>query len=310
MLAKLRADPTSAPRRSAATRQGFRIPSIVHLTFKSATVPNSIVRNVARNMAQCKGCEFRFYTDDDVEAFIRFHCDAGVYRAFCSINPAYGAMKADFFRYCVLYHVGGIYVDIKSGIGVPPFRIVRKSDSCVLDVARTSMEPWRRLPGKATHEQWLLMFAPAHPYLKEMIRQMCHTIDSRVVPPVPRCRHPSSKAVVLHITGPDAFAKAVRAVVGKEGALHRTVDYGRFFQLIAPGCDNYKRMYAMNQAVHYGDVHAPFYVNPPSTKTPAEDKSECERHGDGPPARETTCARNPIPSAGETAPLPERSPET
>ena len=33
-------------------------------------------------------------------------------------NNCYGAMKAYFFRYCVLYKIGGVYLDIKSKIKV------------------------------------------------------------------------------------------------------------------------------------------------------------------------------------------------
>lgn len=38
------------------------------------------------------------------------HFQGPIFDAYRSINPAFGAMKADFWRYCVLYMYGGVYL--------------------------------------------------------------------------------------------------------------------------------------------------------------------------------------------------------
>ena len=295
---------------SVASGMGFLIPSIVHLTFKSTNVPQTILHNVQRNMKRCSMCEFRFYTDDDVDVFLRANFDDAVYGAFRSINGTYGAMKADFFRYCVLYKVGGIYADIKSSINCRLFSLIEKSDRCILDVPRATWEPWRRLPGLQTFEQWVLIFAAGHPYLGNMIRQMCQTIQSRSVPrKIPMRVRPTAKDKVLFMTGPDAFSRAVKDVIAKakrgSALQHRCVNYDGKFSHVGRGCTNYKAMYKINEAVHYSECTAPFFI-----KTSVPETRECEHRSASLPERETTCAHSPLSSTGGMALVRAGSPGT
>ncbi|MCA3362157.1 MAG: hypothetical protein INF74_09420, partial [Roseomonas sp.] len=57
--------------------------------------------------------EYRLYEDADCERFIRENYDAETFKLFRSIHPDYGAARADFFRYLLLYRLGGVYLDIK-----------------------------------------------------------------------------------------------------------------------------------------------------------------------------------------------------
>ena len=56
-----------------------------------------------------------YYTDDMIDEFIRNNFSDRIYSAYKHINPEYGAARADFFRYLVIYFYGGFYMDIKSG---------------------------------------------------------------------------------------------------------------------------------------------------------------------------------------------------
>jgi hypothetical protein len=62
---------------------------------------------------------FPLVSDDQVETLISDNFAPIVLEAFRSINPALGAAKADFWRYCVLYVYGGIYIDADSGLNRP-----------------------------------------------------------------------------------------------------------------------------------------------------------------------------------------------
>ena len=56
------------------------------------------------------------YTDEDIESFLNteFGKNHPVTQAYHLLNPAYGAARADLFRYLVIYKYGGLYLDMKS----------------------------------------------------------------------------------------------------------------------------------------------------------------------------------------------------
>ena len=87
-------------------KNGYKIPNIVHLTFCSTKLPVDIVKTIQKNKEISNFCTFRFYDDDMCDDLIKKHFKTNIYNAYLSINPVYGAMKADFFRYCVLYLIG------------------------------------------------------------------------------------------------------------------------------------------------------------------------------------------------------------
>ena len=227
------------------------IPKIIHYTFcNEHNLPNSVKEVIAHNKKICKDCEFLFYNDKDCDNFIRDHFDEDVYRAFKTIHPAYGAMRADFFRYCVLYKRGGVYIDIKCRINVSLFRdVICDDDICLLDIPKHHTEPWRI--DKPTHEQYVLIFAPGHPYLKSMIELMVDYISKKYEPKEINGRPPTPRQKILHITGPDAFTVAVHKCT-QEKLLHRIIDYDSMFSLHVD--IDYKKMYAMNGRTHYSEV--------------------------------------------------------
>lgn len=262
-LEKIRNRDGCASNSCVALTNGYKIPNIVHLTFKNTNVGLNICQTIRDNMNVCKLCEFRFYTDEDVLVYLSKNFPREVLTAYLSISDQYGAMKSDFFRYCVLFKTGGIYIDVKSSIRVSPFRFIRKTDTCILDVPRTDQEPWRSFrPNLGTHEQWLLFFAPTHPILQQMIDQMTSTIRNKIIPRIPGQEHRQSntKSLILHITGPDAFSRAVRRSGCKA---YRLIKYVDIASLVGPHARNYvSSMYGRNGLTHYsnGKKNA-FYVD-------------------------------------------------
>lgn len=236
--------------------QGYKIPNIIHQTFINRSLPPEIAKIILHNKKVCSQCKFIFYDDNECDIFIKNNFENKVYDAYKKINDVYGAMKADFFRYCVLYKLGGIYLDIKSVIKVPLFTIIRKNDICILDRLRNDKEPFRLF--SPTYEQWLLIFAPNHPYLLEMINLMVHYIEIKYIPRLTNYKL-DTKGKILHITGPDAFTKAINHWIKKNGKiLHRSINYDRYFELNVLG-DNYKKMYGKYNKKHYSQYNEPLY---------------------------------------------------
>lgn len=236
--------------------QGYKIPNIIHQTFISRDLPPEISKIISHNKKICSHCKFIFYDDTDCDNFIKNNFEQKIYDAYKKINDVYGAMKADFFRYCVLYKIGGIYLDIKSVIKIPLFTIIKKDDICILDKLRNDKEPYRTY--SPTYEQWLLIFAPNHPYLLEMINMMVDYIERRYIPILPNYKL-NTKGKILHVTGPDAFTKAVKYCIKKKRSfLHRSINYDKYFELNILG-NNYKKMYSRYNKKHYSQYNEPLY---------------------------------------------------
>ena len=241
-----------------SVKNGYKIPNIVHQTFCSTKLPFEIVKAIADNKNISNNCIFRFYNDADCEKLIKTHFISKIYNAYMRINPVYGAMKADFFRYCVLYLIGGIYVDIKSSIKHALFTIINKEDTCILDIPRKNMESWRK--NNPTYEQWLLIFAPKHPYLYNMINQMVKYIETKYNPKIPNMLILNTKQKILHVTGPDAFTCAINnEIIKQQITLHRSLDYNEYFRL-HDVTNNYRKMYAINSKKHYSEINLPLYI--------------------------------------------------
>ena len=211
----------------------YKIPFIVHQTFYTTKFPQQIIEIIQNNKKMCPNYKFIFYDD-------------------MMLNNCYGAMKADFFRYCVLYKIGGVYLDIKSKINVPLGLIISPEDSCILDIPRNNLEPWRKnIP---TYEQWLLMFEPNHPYLNEMIQQMVINIENKYEPKIPGYPFLNSKQKILKLTGPDALTRAINKCISNNIVKHRNIDYNKYFTI---AFKNYQSIYITKK--HYSQYNEPLY---------------------------------------------------
>jgi len=236
---------------------GYKIPNIIHQTFATQFLPLQIIQVIKRNKEICHNCKFIFYDDKQCEELLQNNFNDEIFNAYKKINPSYGAMRADFFRYCVLYLYGGIYLDIKSKITYPLFKIITKEDICILDIPRTSLEKWRF--NSPTYEQWLLIFAPRHPYLLEIINQLVNNINKKYIPKEVNNYPLNKKGKILNISGPDAFTKAINSYINNNNKiLHRSIDYNSFANL-NPYID-YRAMYVINKKKHYSEVNEPIYL--------------------------------------------------
>ncbi|KAH8118313.1 hypothetical protein DFH11DRAFT_1723237 [Phellopilus nigrolimitatus] len=89
-----------------------RIPRIIHQTWKSETLPDrwKSVSQECRDMMP--DYEYRLWTDADSREFIakEYNWFLGTFDAY-----TYPIQRADAIRYFVLYHFGGVYLDLDVG---------------------------------------------------------------------------------------------------------------------------------------------------------------------------------------------------
>ena len=129
----------------------------------------------------------------------RIHTEE-VAQIFRAIEPRYGAAVADFFRYCVLYREGGVYLDAKAGMTRSFAEILAEQGEPALLVGYTGFHyvdellaapgagaaRFGVLPGRtpaeeeageapaAHHEicQWLIAARAEHPALLRVLRDV------------------------------------------------------------------------------------------------------------------------------------------
>lgn len=87
------------------------IPLNIYLTWSSKILPPKMKKNVENLKRQNPEFNILLYDDDDVLNFLIENFDDDVVNSYNALIP--GAYKADLFRLCILYKLGGIYIDIK-----------------------------------------------------------------------------------------------------------------------------------------------------------------------------------------------------
>jgi hypothetical protein len=87
------------------------IPRIIHQTWKDNLLPPIIsnIRSENISLLRSKGYEFKFWTDDDILELIKIH-----YPEFYNIYrlTKTGVQRGDISRIILIYHFGGIYIDL------------------------------------------------------------------------------------------------------------------------------------------------------------------------------------------------------
>ncbi len=194
------------------------VPKVIYRTAKTAQLSAS--HQKAWDFTQQHNPSFRqvLVDDEQADAFMRQALDGTVYDAYRQILP--GAAKADLLRYTLLYELGGVYLDIKSG-AKEICRLVRPHDRMLVSTSgdRAGWGGWDGvLFGRHSFgelQQWWLLCAPRHPVMLEVVEGVASAIRERVRSG--RCAKEHDIAGTTHdvvgTTGPWAFSDAVvRAV--------------------------------------------------------------------------------------------------
>jgi hypothetical protein len=187
----------------AGKRKQRRIPRIIHQIFIGGELTPHLRANVDALKARNPGWEHRLYDDERAEAFIRDAYGDEMLAIYHRISPDYLAARADLLCNLIIYHAGGVYLDIKSTFERPLDEIIRDDDSYILS-------QWRNGPGEP-NEGWGLHRDLAHipggEYMKHFI--------------IAEPRHPYSAAIIRKIV---ENVKSYRpwSAVGRTGTLRTT----------------------------------------------------------------------------------------
>jgi mannosyltransferase OCH1-like enzyme len=89
----------------------FNVPPNLFQTWHTKNLPPGMQMAVNNLRASGPRFNYQLFDDNDCREFIQNNFDEAVLNAYDGLIP--GAYKADLWRYCVLYKLGGIYLDIK-----------------------------------------------------------------------------------------------------------------------------------------------------------------------------------------------------
>ena len=233
---------------------GKSIPKIIHQTYVTKDIPREIKPIIENLRKQNPDWDYRFYDDDQIVIFIKEHYGEKILSLYKSINPQYGAAKADLFRYLLMYKVGGVYLDIKSNFSKPINEVLKADDQYILC-------SWQNLNGQKNDgagfkkelfhikggefQQWHIITIAGHPFLYAVIQ----SVLKNIVEYTP-WKFGSGKEGVLKLTGPIAYTLAIYPLM--QQYRHRYVRFDKDMGLVYT---------AMNDLSHHMRVMTKHYSN-------------------------------------------------
>lgn len=162
---------------------------------------------------------YTLYDDNDILRFIQNNYDEETLRRYKK-NQSYGAAKADYFRYLLLLKMGGVYLDIKSTCYKKLSDVIYADDVFILSHWKNKRGEryegygiYPELSARGEYQQWHIIAAPDHPFLRGVITAVSKNIDEYAL-----FTHGVGHLGVMRTTGPIAYTLAIQKT-------QKTVDY-------------------------------------------------------------------------------------
>jgi mannosyltransferase OCH1-like enzyme len=107
----------------------MKIPKIIHQTWKTEKIPSNFLPFVNSWKTKNPDWHYMFWTDRDCKRFIKTN-----YPDFFKLYNAYDEQikRIDAFRYFLLHHFGGLYVDVDFECLKPLEPLLKIENTCIL----------------------------------------------------------------------------------------------------------------------------------------------------------------------------------
>ena len=166
-------------------------------THKSVNYINSkpkLVKAIKSWLKYTNTFNYKFYNNAMCDDFIKNNFDDKIYNAY-SLLPM-GVMKADLWRYCIIYKYGGIYADTDTVCLFNPHIFI--NDSLLTIV-----------PENETHLcQWVFSAPPNSPILKSIIDLSVERILNTPI---------KGEHIIHYLTGPGVFTDGIEKYLKENG---------------------------------------------------------------------------------------------
>lgn len=141
------------------------IPLNIFQTWHTKNLPPLMQQNMNYIKKLNPAFNYKLFDDEECRTFIKDNFPGDVLNAFDKLIP--GAYKADLWRYCILYKLGGIYLDIKyRPVNCFKFINLTESEHWVLDV-----------DGNGIYNA-LMVCKPGNQILLNAINQIVHNVKN------------------------------------------------------------------------------------------------------------------------------------
>jgi mannosyltransferase OCH1-like enzyme len=161
-----------------------------------AKIPDSIQQRIEKIKYYNSNYVHYFFNDDDIHDFVKTHYTKEIWEAFNKLNII--VAKTDFWRYLVLYHYGGVYIDIDTFCEQNLDLLIDNNIDALISKERLDF-----------FVQWVLIFSKKHIILEKIIEEITKNIYMK--------RQPLAKdnrINDIHImTGPGIYTNTIHEVL-------------------------------------------------------------------------------------------------
>jgi inositol phosphorylceramide mannosyltransferase catalytic subunit len=254
---------------------GTEIPRIIHQHYfpGEAALPAPIrgVRDALRD--RNPGWTYKLWDLQAAEAFISAEFGDEVLQRFRRIAPEYYGARSDLLRYLNIYAEGGVYLDIKSTCERPLDQAILPDDKFLLFHFPHIMEGARTpaihqnytkthpdlIPHKnGEYVQWVIVSVPGHPYMRAVIENVLHRIDTYTP-----FTHGVGKVASVRLTGPVPYTHVIHRILDQHPHTPPMSSSERGFLFSGFGDQHTHEQHNPTGAKHYSRLGLPLtYCSP------------------------------------------------
>lgn len=195
--------------------------------------------------------EYHLLDDNDMINYIQRYYGDRYLSYYNRINKKYGAAKADFFRYLLMYREGGAYFDIKSACNIPLSKMLLPDDEYIISHWDLPIQKIYTKNDFGEMQQWHIICRPNHPFLAAVIENVMYNIDHYTV------SQGVGKQAVLKVTGPIAYTKAIVPILDQYP--RRVIQFNDLCGLVYNNLDQgHENLFSR---VHYSKVKEPVIIS-------------------------------------------------
>ena len=195
------------------------IPNNVYQTWENRFFGKSHYKEMIKFRKINKDFNFYLFDKELRDKYMKDHwSDKKIYQVYLMSN--FGQMKADIFRYCILYDKGGYYFDISKGCKVPLNTLHSSSTEALIsnEPIECILPPKKLLISKLEYPlnnflQWGLGFKKKHPIPMLMINAIVADFEYYL-----NLNFEKPKIAILALSGTGQFTKIVRNYIYDNGA--------------------------------------------------------------------------------------------
>jgi hypothetical protein len=180
------------------------VPLAIYQSWVTNTMPPKMRENMNALLKTNPEFDHYLYSHERCLQFIKDNYPQKVVDAYKSLKP--GAYKSDLWRYCILYKLGGVYLDVKFYTAVPIVNLLEKHPEIYSrdTVAEYTDEAELKCKWKPAVYNGFLVTPPNNKIFKDCINEI-----------VKNCQKRDYTNSILHITGPCLLGRLVKKYKGE-----------------------------------------------------------------------------------------------